>query len=169
MIDSATVNRAAKKLELRDIVLHTVSLLRGESPDPSLYPSYIKQQLEVKAACYQLLFIDDNQEEIPILRAYVRLEILGFDEDGDEDDGPLFTISAEYRVDYLINKELTSKEMDAFTSYNVVHNVWPFWRQRVQQTVDEAKLPRVTVPFFTRPQDEAKPVRTARKTPKKLH
>ena len=105
MIDSAAVRRASKKLELREIVLHTASLVRGEGNiEPSLYPYSVRQRSEVKSNAERVLFLDKDDTEIPVLRAYVRLKVSGFDSDTDGDDKPLFTVNAEYRVDYVIRK-----------------------------------------------------------------
>ena len=166
MIDFDAVNSASKKLELRDIVLHTSSLVRDENAEPCLYPFSVKQQPEVKAVTHTLEFLDEDDEEFFVLRAHVRLEVAGFKQE--QPDTPLFTIRAEYRIDYLRREEMTLQEIEAFSAYNAVHNVWPFWRQYVHQTVGQAQLPRLTIPFFRRSPDAERAVRTARKTPAKI-
>ena len=147
-MDATAVRRAQSKLELRDIVLHTSSLERDDSIDPLLYPTRIRRKSEVKVSVDKVSFMDDEGGTIRILRAYVQLVVFGFDEDekGAETQA-LITIRAEYRVDYLEAKELTESELDAFTQYNSVHNVWPFWRQHVYETVSKASLPQITIPF----------------------
>ena len=148
-MDVRAVRRAQDKLELRDIVLHTSCLERDPSIDPLLYPTHVRRKSKVKVSVDKVSFVDDEDGTIRILRAYVQLVVRGFDED---EDGPetdsLFTIQAEYRVDYLERKVLTEHELDAFTQFNSVHNVWPFWRHHVYETVSKASLPRITIPFF---------------------
>ena len=148
-MDTGAVRRAQKKLELRDIVLHTSSLERMGETDPLLYPTRIRRESEVKISVDKVSFVDDEDGTIRILRAYVQLVVLGFDEDEKNAEAhPLFAIRGEYRVDYLEAKELTDNELDAFTEFNSVHNVWPFWRQHVHETISRASLPRITIPLF---------------------
>ena len=163
-MDARAVRRAQNKLELRDIVLHTSSLERDDSIDPLLYPTTIRKKSEVKVSVDKVSFVDDEDDAIRILRAYVQLVVFGFDgdEEGEETEA-LFTIRAEYRVDYLEAKELTESELDAFTQFNSVHNVWPFWRQHVYETVSKASLPRITIPFFRAIPGEPRAKRTARR------
>ena len=148
-MDARAVRRAQDKLEIREIVLHTSSLERDPSIDPLLYPTHIRQKSKVNVSVDKVSFVDDEDGTIRILRAYVQLVVRGYDEDekGAETEA-LFTIQGEYRVDYLERKELTESELDAFTQFNSVHNVWPFWRQHVYETVSTASLPRITIPFF---------------------
>ena len=148
-MDERAVRRAQDKLELRDIVLHTSSLERDPGIDPLLYPTHAGRKSKVKVSVDKVSFVDDEGDTIRILRAYVQLVVRGYaeNENGPETDS-LFTIQAEYRVDYLEQKKLTENELDAFTQFNSVHNVWPFWRHHVYETVSKASLPRITIPFF---------------------
>ena len=117
--------------------------------DPLLYPTSVRKESEVKVSVDKVSFVDDEDGTIPILRAYVQLVVRGFDEDQQvSETQPLFIIRGEYRVDYLEAKELTESELDAFTEFNSVHNVWPFWRQHVYEIVSRASLPRITIPLF---------------------
>ena len=148
-MDERAVRRAQDKLELLDIVLHTSSLERDASIDPLLYPTHVRRKSKVKVSVDKVSFEDDEGDTIRILRSYVQLVVRGYNEDEESaETDPLFTIQAEYRVDYLEPKELTEHELDAFTQFNSVHNVWPFWRHHVYETVSKASLPRITIPFF---------------------
>ena len=163
-MDERAVRRAQDKLELRDIVLHTSSLERDPRIDPLLYPTHVRRKSKVKVSVDKVSFEDDEGDTIRILRAYVQLVVRGYneDEEGAEKD-PLFTIQAEYRVDYLERKGLTEHELDAFTQFNSVHNVWPFWRHHVFETVSKASLPRITIPFFRAIPGAAKAKRSDRR------
>ena len=160
------VRRAQKKLELRDIVLHTSSLDRNDDIDPLLYPTRIRQKSNVRVSVDKVSFADTEGEAIHILRANVQLGVYGFDEDKKGAGAQaLFTIRATYRVDYLEAQQLTENELDAFTQFNAVHNVWPFWRQHVCETVSKASLPRVTIPFFSSVPGTPKAKRSTRRKP----
>ena len=166
MIDNATVRGASSKLELRDIALHTCSLTRDKTVDPNLYPFSVRAKSDVQVAVDQLLFTDEESDEIPILRAYVRFSVAAFKKEDKSSKRQLFKIRAEYRVDYLVLKQLTSLEIKAFGDYNAVHNIWPFWRQHVQQTVSQASLPRITIPLFRQAPNAPRRKRTPRRKPK---
>ena len=163
-MDARAVGRAQNKLELRDIALHASSLDRDDSIDPLLYPTDVRPRSEVKVSVDKISFVDDEEGTIRILRAYVQMVVFGIHEDeGSEGEKALFTIRGEYRVDYLEVKELTEIELDAFTQFNSVHNIWPFWRQHVYETISKASLPRITIPFFRAIPGEPKAKRSARR------
>lgn len=148
-MDARAVRRAQSKLELRDIVLHASSLEKNDDIEPLLYPTRIRQESEIRVSVDKVSFVDSEDNTIPILRANVQLVVRGFDTGENEHGAPvLFTIRGTYRVDYQEVKELTAKELDAFTQFNSVHNVWPFWRQHVYETVSKASLPQVTITLF---------------------
>ena len=148
-MDAQTIKRAQNKLELRDIVLHASSLERNDDIDPLLYPTRIRQESEVRVSVDRVSFVDDDDGTIRILRANVQFVVNGYDKDENaEGTRDLFSIRGAFRVDYLETKDLTEKELDAFTQFNSVHNVWPFWRQHVYETVSKASLPRISIPLF---------------------
>ena len=163
MIDIATVRRAGNKLELRDLALHTCSFTRDKSLDPNLYPMSVRAKSDVQVAVDQLLFTDEEGNEIPILRAFVRFKLAAYNREDRSSASQLFKISTEFRVDYFVKKQLTEREIKAFGDYNAVHNVWPFWRQHVQQTVNQASLPRVTIPLFRQPPGTPRTKKTPRR------
>ena len=163
-MDAKAVGRAQNKLELRGIALHTSSLERDDGIDPLLYPIGVRQESEVKVSVDKVSFVDDEDDPIRILRAYVQLAVFGIDADEQSEvKNALFTIRGEYRVDYLEIRELTEVELDAFTQFNSVHNVWPFWRQHVYETISKASLPRITIPFFRAIPGEPKAKRSTRR------
>lgn len=172
-MDEALIQNAIKKLEFRDIVLHTSRLERDKDQEPILYPTSIRQTAEHEVVTDRLFFLDADEDEVEILRTYIRFLTSGFKVSADNGEetrteaSPLFSIEAEYRVDYLVLSELSDEEIGEFSRYNAVHNAWPFWRQHVYQMVSNAKLPRVTIPFFRRDSGAPKPKRTSRKKPTK--
>lgn len=146
-MDKRLISRAAKKLELRDITLHTSSFTRNEEVDPSSYPSIdIKITAQVKSE--ELSFKDESDEDISILRSFIHFTLVGFprDEDPSQD---LFAINTVYRVDYEIVKELTAREMEEFSMFNILHNTWPFWREHIRYISNNAQFPRITIPLFS--------------------
>ncbi|MCO6413347.1 MAG: hypothetical protein J5I92_11420 [Thiogranum sp.] len=70
------------------------------------------------------------------------------DDDEDDEVEIYFTLEATYRVDYNQKKPLSAEEADEFSKFNSVHNVWPFWRQHVFETLRSADLPKLQVPLM---------------------
>ena len=164
-MDPQAVRRAQAKLDLRDIALHTSSLERSPDVEPLLYPTRVQQESEIKVSVDKVSFADDEDGTVRILRAYVQLLLHALAKaDNGKKTQKLFSIRGEYRVDYLEKKELTQIELDAFTQFNAVHNVWPFWRQHVYETVSKANLPRITIPFFRAIPGVPKAKRSARRS-----
>jgi len=172
-MDEELLQAATSKLEFRDIVLHTCKLDRSPDLDPLLYPALVRQRAEHEVVTDRLYFADADDEEVEILRNYIRFLISAFEKPAEDepsdsvDDTLLFSIEAEYRVDYLVIGDLSDEEVEVFSKYNVVHNAWPFWRQHVYQTVRNAKLPHINIPFFRRDPETPKPKRTKRKRAKR--
>lgn len=101
---------------------------------------------------------------LKILRALVALAIRVVAEDeaslGHVEN--LHELSATFAVEYIVLKDPTEEQISGFCEFNCVHNVWPFWRQYVYETLKSASLPVITVPFFPGKKDGA----PSRKGPK---
>ena len=164
-MDARAIQRAQRKLELRDIVLHTSSLKRerDDEVDPSLYPISVEQKSEVLVTVDRVSFRDREGLEVDVLRVFVHLMVAGLPwSEADAGAPPLFSIQSVYRVDYAERERLTREELATFSQYNSVHNVWPFWRQHVSDVVSRASLPRITIPFFRAIPGEPRPRRSTR-------
>ena len=153
---------------------HSSCAARG-GVDPALYPPTVRQRMEVQVRADRVTFADADADDISILRATVSFRIFALSTAPASDkreemvlEAPLFQLSAAYRVEYQVREELTDEETQEFTSFNAVHNAWPFWRHHVFTTVSAAKLPRLAVPLFRRPPSEPQAKRTPRKIPKRL-
>ncbi len=146
-MDKRVISRAARKLELRDVALHTSSLTRNKKVDPSLYPYSIDKDTTIQVKSEELSFTDESNENISILRSFINFELVGFPR-GESPSQKLFTINTVYRVDYEIVKALTTEEIKEFSTFNTVHNAWPFWRQHIHYISNNAQIPRITIPLF---------------------
>ena len=140
------IETAASKLELMGITLDESSLIRGEE-DPLTYPSVVTQQsmMNVSAEC---ISYNSDDKNIDIFRSYVHLGIRAVKEEESEEKEVFFAVEATYRVDYMLNDSLSDDEATEFSQFNSVHNVWPFWRQYVFETVRNADLPPLVVPLM---------------------
>jgi len=91
----------------------------------------------------------DGHETTDLLRVLVTLGIrVVFAEQERGEAAPLHTIEATFAVEYIVLKEFSEKQFKNFCDFNCVHNVWPFWRQHVYDTLKKASLPVVAVPFY---------------------
>lgn len=88
-------------------------------------------------------------EDIKILRTKVTLGIRATYA-GEEGTEPalLHLIEATFAVEYIVLREIDEKQINSFCEFNCIHNVWPFWRQYVYDTLKSASLPVISVPFF---------------------
>ena len=98
----------------------------------------------------------DDGSEVDLLKMLVSLGIRCVD-DGvghtEDDTEVIYTLEAVFSADYLVLGPLDESEVAEFARFNAVHNVWPFWRQHVYDTLKRASLPVPEIPFFPgRPQ-----------------
>lgn len=165
-MENKLTRSASKKLDLHDIVLHSSSLTRNENYDPLLYPYNIEKVSKLQINAEVINFIDELEKEINVLRTYISLGVKGLikisQESNNDESIELFNIEAIFRVDYVIKKELSDEEIKEFSTFNAVHNAWPFWRQHVFNMANNAKLPRIVIPFFRRTLKDTKNKKAAR-------
>lgn len=145
-MDKALIAQAAEALRLRAIVVYESSLKRfGEIPEqPELG---ILNKLAVRGE--KATGIEAGRE-LTILRVHVDLgvRVVTPVQPGGEQT-PLFQIEADFLVDYELTAEVADEALQEFARYNAVHNAWPFWRQFVFSTANQAGLPCPEIPLRT--------------------
>ena len=57
-------------------------------------------------------------------------------------------IEADFIAFYLVESTLTDAHFQAFSEFNSLHNVWPFWRQHVFDIVQRGRLPTIDIPLM---------------------
>ncbi|MFQ3393540.1 hypothetical protein P9477_08825 [Enterobacter mori] len=65
-----------------------------------------------------------------------------------EEHERVLTIEALYEAIYRSKRELSKEELEEFAKQNVGFNVWPFWREFVQNSTSRMGINSVSVPFF---------------------
>jgi len=60
----------------------------------------------------------------------------------------LFEIKARFKVIFTSSIELEEKCSQEFGKYNVGHNVWPYWREYVQNACQRMGISIIEVPFY---------------------
>lgn len=66
-----------------------------------------------------------------------------------EEQEPVFEITAAFRACYTSKTELTEECAKEFGQYNVGHTVWPYWREYVHSTSARVGLSTIDMPFYT--------------------
>lgn len=63
-------------------------------------------------------------------------------------DYTLLEVKADFYAVYSFSQELNEEELQLFAEHNVVYNVWPYWREYVQNTCFRMNIPPFQIPFF---------------------
>lgn len=143
-------------LQIRDIALYASKFEQILDYSPSEHDGLTETQARQRVKG-QLFEVQDAQTEKKIsdeFRALVECGIrVVLKESKEADAGPdaavLFLLEATFAVSYEVVGVLPQGDaLDRFLNFNSVHNIWPFWRQHVYDTLKKASLPIVTIPFF---------------------
>ncbi len=83
------------------------------------------------------------QDEIFHVRASINTTIMS-------QDKTVVSILATFELSYLLpgDVKVTEGELNDFARINATFNVWPYWREFVQNTVTRMNLPPVVLPLF---------------------
>lgn len=95
--------------------------------------------------------VKDDDEKKLMLRALVKLGVRMVhktDAESEEEAKSIYTLETTFLADYFILDTPSEKIFQHFVDFNCIHNVWPFWRQHVFETLKSASLPVPSVPLF---------------------
>lgn len=150
-MDKALIAQAAQCLKLRNIVLFEGSLKRfGEISE--LEELAQQNKLTVRGST------GEAQEGDRIFSMFRVLVDFGArivePVEPKQDAPPLFQIEATFQVDYELTGKVDEDALQEFARFNAVHNAWPFWRQFVFSTANQAGLPCPEVPLRTECQQQ---------------
>lgn len=70
------------------------------------------------------------------------------DEVAEENIAAFAEIEASFCAVYRCQEKLSDDEIKEFSSFNAVHNVWPFWREHAFRMAAEARLSRPNIPLM---------------------
>ncbi|MGB0721760.1 MAG: hypothetical protein ACPGU7_05115 [Gammaproteobacteria bacterium] len=149
--DRARIRQVIQHIKLHDLFLYESAFTRGEDPDGGLPDTVLMEDMRrVEAA--QMPY-PDGGEGTGLVQIKITLGSRAVPDnggvDGDPEPAPLFTIEASFIVEYLTDEVLDDESIRVFANINGVHNVWPFWRQHVNDVVDRGRLPRIVIPLFS--------------------
>lgn len=91
--------------------------------------------------------VEGEEQKQIMLRALVRLGVRMVPAE-QEDPDPIYTLEATFCADYFVLTPPSEETFQEFVDFNCIHNVWPFWRQHVFDTLKRASLPVPSVPLF---------------------
>ncbi len=145
------IRQATEALQLKEIILFQSRLVRPE-PFPAETDASAEQQARYSVRLERLDPLDQDDGASSLIQCFVHLgtRLISSHDESEKDDTHVYVeIEAEFRVTYeLTVDELAEDAMKAFAQFNVVHNVWPFWRQHVFDLVQRGGLPKMEVPLF---------------------
>jgi preprotein translocase subunit SecB len=60
------------------------------------------------------------------------------------------SLTAEFELTYKVPKglEITAEVLHEFANVNAIYNVWPYWREVVQDLTSRMDMPTLTLPVF---------------------
>jgi preprotein translocase subunit SecB len=82
-------------------------------------------------------------------------------------DKTVVSLTATFELVYIIQKQdvkITQDQLNDFGRLNAMFNVWPYWREFVQNTVTRMNLPPLVLPLF-RIKEAVKQVEQAQASP----
>lgn len=153
-MDKKLIAEAVESLELLDIHLFSSSLKRFEEIDMDNYPDDMSQQnkLSVKA---DVLEPENKDDHSRLINAKVDFGLKFIVENEESEPTNLSEIEACFVAKYHQHKQLSEEAIREFLRFNVVHNVWPFWREFAFRTAAQAKLPSPIISLFKPSQKDA--------------
>ena len=138
--DKKLIRKAIKNLRLLDIVLYESRFSR---PNDILDDSREDFNHMTKTV------VEFSREDTQTLDVLVIKICFGVRLTEPKNDDVYVEIEADFLALYEILSPLDKKHMRAFSKFNGVHNVWPFWRQYVFDMVQRGDLPEIDIPLYS--------------------
>lgn len=146
-MDKELIGQAIKSLELIDIHLYSTSITRFEEISSDSYPDEMGQQNKISIKA-ELLEKADESDDSRLIHAKVEFGLRFIEEDEEGEIKNLAEIEACFIAKYHQLSEVTEEAISEFMQFNVVHNVWPFWREHAFRSAAQAKLPTPMISLF---------------------
>lgn len=141
------ISQAIKALELIDIYLYSASVDRFEHITDESYPEDMFQQNKLKVGADFYEPDGDAKTCKQIINAKVTLGAR-FAVTNDNDTKILSEVEACFIAKYAQKYDASEEAISEFMKYNVIHNVWPFWREHAFRVSSEARLPRPMISLY---------------------
>jgi ferritin-like protein len=146
-MDRKLISEAIDALDLMDIHLYSTSIKRFEDIDSDNYPDDMSQHNKISVSA-DFLEPEDENDNSRLIHAKVEFGLKFLVEDTDSEITNLAEIDACFIAKYHQSKEISEEAISEFMKFNVVHNVWPFWREHAFRSAAQAKLPTPMVSLY---------------------
>ena len=91
---------------------------------------------------------ESNNELFYSFHYSVGLRFVSSSKDEQHERDTILTVEALFEAIYRSKRELSQEELAEFAKQNVGFNVWPFWRELVQNSTARMGVNSISVPFF---------------------
>ena len=146
-MDKELISQAIKSLELIDIHLYSTSITRFEEITFDSYPDEMGQQNKISIKAEFLEKADDS-DDMRLIHAKVEFGLRFIEENEKDEVKTLAEIQACFIAKYHQLAEVSEEAISEFMHFNVVHNVWPFWREHAFRSAAQAKLPTPMISLY---------------------
>ena len=148
-MDKELIAQASENLKLLDIVLYESGFKQFVGSHDQVQLGQ-QNKLAVRAELGEA--VNHQNNAINFFRVFVDLGIRVNDISNPEAEPQLlYQIEATFRIDYERTNNVDEKALTEFAHCNAVSNIWPFWRQFVFSTTNQAHLPCPDIPLTKTP------------------
>lgn len=144
------LKNACKKLEIKNVLLSdSKSLIKDEFSTENYDSSQVG--LQRFNAVIGHGYSEDTKEYVFKFSAGIRLipkEKAREAIESKSEDFTLIEVKAKFNIIYHANEPLSEDEAKIFSEQNCLFNVWPYWREFVQQTCMRMGAPNLQVPLL---------------------
>ena len=153
-MDKKLIADTASCMRLLDIYQYSANIKRYIDLQADDIPENMYQQGRHSFKA-ELLETESNSNTPKLMKVLVFLGVRfvlqiedDADKENDEDTKPLAHFEAEFIALYEVKKELEEHALEQFIKFNVLRNVWPFWREFVFRNADSMHLPKPDIPLM---------------------
>jgi hypothetical protein len=146
-MDKKLIGEAIQALELIDIYLYTTSVKRFKEISSSNYPDEMAQQNKIAIGA-EFLEAESERNTERLINAKVEFCARYIVEENDNEVTAYAEIEACFIAKYSQLKDISEEAISEFMKFNVVHNIWPFWREHAFRLSAQAKLPTPIISLY---------------------
>jgi len=147
-MDKSLINEAIKALDLLDIYLYSTSVNRFENITDINHPEDMVQQIKISINAEFLETDSSEHIKYEMINAKVNIGLRFITENKDDEVNILSEIESCFIAKYEKKGDVSEDAINEFMEYNVIHNVWPFWREHAFRMSLEAKLPHPLISLY---------------------
>lgn len=148
-MDKEFIVQTSENLKLLDIVLFESSFKQFANSHDQVQLGQ-QNKLAIRAEIGEV--VNNKNSAVGFFRVFVDLGIRVNDlSNPDPEPQLLYQIEATFRIDYELTNNVDEKALTEFAHFDAVNNIWPFWRQFVFSTTNQAHLPCPEIPLTKMP------------------